>query len=118
MAWRDRLEGWIGGMNWRDGLEGWSEGWTDKKRMEGCCIVVLILFSRKAKFSYFRQKSIFAKCEIFSFSGAIFAKNESDFRSYFRENISKIYFRPNFTYNAPVRQQVIMHRRHFFFLCL
>jgi hypothetical protein len=73
-------------MDQRDGLEGWSEIWTDK-RMERCRIVVLILFSRKAKFSYFRQKSIFAKSEIFAFSWAFFAKNENDFYSYFRENL-------------------------------
>jgi hypothetical protein len=84
-------------MDWRDGSKKWIvgmvRGWTDK-RMEGCCIVVLIsfltkirgccsdvliLFSRKAKFSYFRQKFIFAKSEIFAFSWAIFAKNENDF---------------------------------------
>jgi hypothetical protein len=80
------LEGQIGGMDQRDGLEGWSD-----KRMEGCRIVVLILFSRNAKFSYFRQKSIFAKSKIFAFSWAIFVKNENDFVRIF----AKIYFRPN-----------------------
>ncbi len=93
------MEGRIGGMDWGDGWERWSKemdcrdgqrigqrggqikGWT------GCCIVVLILFSRKAKLSYFRRKSIFAKSEIFAFSWANFAENENGFRSYFRENL-------------------------------
>jgi hypothetical protein len=69
-------------MNQRDGLEGWTD-----IRMEGCHIVVLILFSQKAKFSYLRQKSIFAKSKIFTFSWAFLVKNENDFHSYFRENI-------------------------------
>jgi hypothetical protein len=85
-------------MDWRDGSKRWIvgmvRGWTDK-RMEGCCIVVLILFSRKAKFSYFHQKVIFAKSEIFAFSLSIFAKNENDFCLYFREIFAKIYFCPN-----------------------
>ncbi len=74
------MEGRIGGLDQRDGLEGWTD-----KRMEGCRIVVIILFSRKAKFSSFRQKSFLAKSEIFAFSLTISAKNENDFRSYFRE---------------------------------
>jgi hypothetical protein len=106
--WRDGLEGWIGGMDQRDGLErwsaDWSEGWTEK-RMEGCCIVVLILFSQKAKYSYFRRKSIFANSKIFAFSWAIFAKNENYFRQYFRENVAKIYSVPD--YHQPVQAQFI-----------
>ncbi len=112
MEWRDGLEGRIGGTAWREGMEGrkggtnwwdgskrwivgwpgdWSGGWTNK-RMEGCCFVVLILFSRKATFSYFRRKSIFAKNEIFAFSWAIFAKKKMIFVRIF----AKIYFfRPN-----------------------
>jgi hypothetical protein len=62
--WRDGLEGWIVGMDQRKRFDGWSEdwseGWTDK-RMEEFCIVILSLFSRKTKFSYFPRKSIFAK---------------------------------------------------------
>ncbi len=45
---RDGLEGWIKEMDWRDG----------QIKMEGCCIVVLIVLR---KFLHFRQKSIFAK---------------------------------------------------------
>jgi hypothetical protein len=63
--------------------------------MEGCCIVVTILFSRKVKFSYFRRKSIFAKGEIFAFSWPIFAKNEMIFVC-IRENL----FCPNPSYGS------------------
>jgi hypothetical protein len=73
-------------MDWRDGLEGWSERLADQ-RMEGRCFVVLILFSQKAKFSFFRGKCTFAKSEIFAFSWNIFAKIKNDFRPYFRENL-------------------------------
>jgi hypothetical protein len=59
-----------------------------------CCTYFIFA---KSKFLDFRRKSIFAKSEIFAFSWAIFAKNESDFCSYFRENFAKIYFRPNST---------------------
>jgi hypothetical protein len=62
--------------------------------MSYCCTYFIL---GKAKFSYFRQKSIFAKGEIFAFSWAFFAKNENDFCSYFCENFAKIYFRPNST---------------------
>jgi hypothetical protein len=104
MDWSDGLEGWNGGMDWRDGLEGWKnglEGWTDK-RTEGCCVVILTLFSRKAKFSYFGRKSILVKN---LFLWAIFAKSEIDFRSYFCENLFS--FQPNFTLSRRTAQLII-----------
>jgi hypothetical protein len=42
-----------------------------------------------------RRPPIFVKIQIFAFSCAIFVKNKNDFRSYFRENFAKLYFRPN-----------------------
>jgi hypothetical protein len=117
-AWRDGLEGRIGGMNWRDGLEGWikemdcrdgqriGQGDGQIKGWRDVVLLYLFYFREKQKFSYFRRKSIFAKSEIFAFSWAIFAKNENDFCSYFRENFAKIYFRPNSTMHTIYSQPV------------
>ncbi len=119
MNWRAILEGWIAGMDWRDGLEGQIGGidfrdgldglegwikemdWRDSQRdrqIKGWRDVVLLYlfyFREKRNFRIFVKYPFSRKAKFFAFSQAIFAKNENDFRSYFRENFAKIYFHPN-----------------------
>ncbi len=63
--------------------------------MEGCCIVVLILFSQKAKIFVFSSKIHFHEKRNFRIFVGNFRKKENDFCSYFHENFAKIFFRPN-----------------------
>ncbi len=96
---RDGSGGWIGGMDRGDGSEGWIGGMDRRDgsmtglegcerdgqiEMERCYIVLLILFSQKAKFSHFRGP--------FSRKTAII----------FVRTFAKIYFRPN-----PTAKQII-----------
>jgi hypothetical protein len=62
-----------------------------------CCTYFIFA---KSEIFVFSLKIHFAKSEILAFSWAIFAKNENDFRSYFRENFAKIYFRPKSNFNG------------------
>jgi hypothetical protein len=59
--------------------------------MEAYCIVILFLFLQKAKFSYVRRKSVFAKRDILHFRGPFLQKTEKIFLRIF----AKINFRPN-----------------------
>jgi hypothetical protein len=76
MDWRDGSKGWIKEMNWRDGQrigqrDGQRKGWRDVVlldsfyfcKKQNFCIFIENPFS-KAKFLYFRQKSIFATRKI------------------------------------------------------
>ncbi len=66
-------------------------GWTDK-RMEGCCIVVLILFSRKAKFSFFASKIHFREKRNFRIFVGNFREKRKWFSSVFSRNFRENLF--------------------------
>jgi hypothetical protein len=57
-----------------------------------CCTYFIFA---KSEIFVFSSKIHFREKRIFAFLWAIFAKNENDFCSYFREIFAKIYFRPN-----------------------
>jgi hypothetical protein len=80
-------------MDCRDGQrivqrDGQIKGWRD------VVLWYLFYFREKRNFRIFVKNPFSRKAKIFSFSRAIFAENENDFRSYFRENFAKIYFCP------------------------